>query len=75
MRLGSTMTAKQLKAWRKRYAHTLDSGAEALGVTKMSFCRYLNGSQAIPMPVALLCWHIDELAALQSREAETPEGK
>lgn len=54
-RIPSTMTARQLQAWRERYALTLAQGAERLGVSVRLFQDYLAGRVAIPRTIALLC--------------------
>lgn len=56
------MTAAQLQEWRGRREHSLATGAQALGVSRKMFARYLSGESAIPRTVALLCSELDLLA-------------
>jgi predicted transcriptional regulator len=62
-RILSNMSARELQRWRKRYDHSLDSGAEALGVSTRMFAHYLAGTKNIPLTIAILCDAIDELEA------------
>lgn len=54
-RIPSSMTARQLQAWRKRYALSLTDGAGRLGLSRRQFADYLAETYPIPRTVALLC--------------------
>ena len=60
-RIPSSMTPKQLQAWKKRHAQSLTTGAEWLGLSRRQFADYLNGTYEIPRTVALLCAAYDKL--------------
>lgn len=65
----STMTAQDLRDWRERHGHSLASGAEALGITRAMFARYIREADPAPIPrtVALLAVALDTIAALSRR--------
>lgn len=55
----SAMSASQLRSWRKRHRHSLNSGAEALGLSRRHFAKMLAGEQPIDLRIELLCWWND----------------
>jgi DNA-binding transcriptional regulator YiaG len=50
---GATMSAAAFKHWRERKAYTLDSAAQALGISRRMVAYYEQGEKAIPRVVAL----------------------
>jgi hypothetical protein len=50
---GATMSADAFRKWRLRQAHTLDSAAKALGVSRRAVAYYDRGAKPIPRVVAL----------------------
>ena len=60
-RVPSTMTPKQLQAWRDRHAQSLTTGAQWLGLSRRQFADYLAGTYPIPRTVELLCAAYDKL--------------
>jgi hypothetical protein len=48
------MTAEDMRGWLERHELTIDSGAEALGISRRALFYYLNGRR-IPRYVELLC--------------------
>ena len=65
-RIPSSMTPKQLQAWKKRHAQSLTTGAEWLGLSRRQFADYLNGTYEIPRTVALLCAAYSRIQQLQA---------
>lgn len=63
----STMTAEDLRAWRERHGHSLASGAEALGVSRDMFAKYLGARSGIPRTIALFTAALDRIAELEGR--------
>ena len=57
----SSMTAEELQHWRERTAHSLTTGAEALGISRNTFARLLRPGSKIPKTVALLVRALDRL--------------
>ena len=58
-RILSSMSAKQLQAWRRRHAHSLSGGAAALGVSRSMFAEYLAETLPIPYTVQLAAAYWD----------------
>lgn len=50
---GATMTAEAFQDWRKRHAFTLNTAAQALGVSRRMVAYYDKGRKPIPRVVAL----------------------
>ena len=50
---GATMSADAFRHWRKRKAYTLDSAAQALGLSRRIVAYYDRGAKPIPRTVAL----------------------
>ena len=50
---GVTLSAKAFRQWRERQAHTLDTAAAALGVSRRMIAYYEQGKKPIPRVVAL----------------------
>ena len=50
---GITMSPDAFKHWRERKAYTLDSAAQALGISRRMVSYYEQGAKAIPRVVAL----------------------
>lgn len=62
------MTSQDLRAWQTHMGHTYDSAAEALGVSRATYARYLQSS-GIPRYIGLAC------AALSANLTEFPLNK
>lgn len=62
------MTATELQSWQSRHGHTLDTGAEALGLSRRMFAYYLSGEKPITQTVALLCAALDRLTKRRNRK-------
>lgn len=63
---GVTMSPAAFKHWRERKAYTLDSAAQALGISRRMVAYYERGEKAIPRVVAL---------AVRALELENSIGK
>ncbi|MDB5480392.1 MAG: hypothetical protein JWO83_1445 [Caulobacteraceae bacterium] len=50
---GATMTADAFRHWRERKAYTLDTAAQALGLSRRMVAYYDRGEKPIPRTVAL----------------------
>jgi len=50
---GATMTADAFRHWRERKAYTLDTAAQALGLSRRTVAYYDRGAKPIPRTVAL----------------------
>ena len=50
---GQTMSAEGFRSWRERNAHTLDTAAKALGLSRRMVAYYEQGQKPIPRVVAL----------------------
>lgn len=50
---GVTLSAKAFRQWRERQAHTLDTAAAALGISRRMIAYYEQGKKPIPRVVAL----------------------
>ncbi|MBM3635719.1 MAG: DUF2442 domain-containing protein [Alphaproteobacteria bacterium] len=50
---GQTMSAEGFRSWRERNAHTLDTAAKALGLSRRMVAYYEQGEKPIPRVVAL----------------------
>ena len=50
---GATMTAAAFRHWRERHAHTLDTAARALGLSRRMVAYYDRGARPIPRTMAL----------------------
>jgi DNA-binding XRE family transcriptional regulator len=50
---GATITAQAFRRWRERKAYTLDTAAQALGVSRRIVAYYDRGTRPIPRTVAL----------------------
>jgi predicted transcriptional regulator len=50
---GATMSAEAFRRWRKSRSFTLDTAAEALGVSRRMIAYYEKGERPIPRVVAL----------------------
>ena len=62
------MTSEDLKVWQAKMNYTYNSAAEALGVSRATYARYLQ-SDAIPAYIGLACAaiavNLTEFSALQ----------
>lgn len=56
---GLTMSADAFKHWRERKAYTLDSAAQALGLSRRMVAYYEQGAKPIPRVVALAARALD----------------
>ena len=50
---GATITAEAFRRWRERMAYTLDTAAQALGLSRRMVAYYDRGARPIPRTVAL----------------------
>lgn len=50
---GVTLSADAFREWRERHAYTLDTAAEALGISRRMVAYYEQGKKPIPRVVAL----------------------
>jgi hypothetical protein len=50
---GATITAEAFRRWRERKAYTLDTAAQALGLSRRIVAYYDQGARPIPRTVAL----------------------
>jgi hypothetical protein len=50
---GATITAEAFRRWRERKAYTLDTAAQALGLSRRIVAYYDRGTRPIPRTVAL----------------------
>lgn len=50
---GRTMSSDAFRAWMKRHGLTLDTAAEALGLSRRTIAYYLSGEQPVPKTVML----------------------
>ncbi|MFO1102854.1 MAG: DUF2442 domain-containing protein [Methylocystis sp.] len=50
---GATLSADAFREWRERHAFTLDTAAEALGISRRMVAYYEQGKKPIPRVVAL----------------------
>ena len=50
---GITLSSDAFRTWRKRHAYTLDTAAEALGISRRMVAYYEQGKKPIPRVVAL----------------------
>lgn len=53
------MVAADLRAWQIRHDYTYASAADALGVSRATYARYLATNSELPRMVALACAAID----------------
>ena len=53
------MTGAQLKTWQTRHGYTYDSAAQALGMSRATYARYLSRADTLPRWLALACAAID----------------
>ncbi|HMQ57986.1 MAG TPA: helix-turn-helix transcriptional regulator [Rhizobiaceae bacterium] len=56
---GVTMSADAFRSWRERNAHTLDTAARALGLSRRMIAYYEQGEKPIPRTVALATKALD----------------
>ena len=56
---GATMTADAFRHWRERKAYTLDTAAQALGLSRRTVAYYDRGARPIPRTVALAVKGLD----------------
>jgi DNA-binding XRE family transcriptional regulator len=63
---GATMSAEEFHAWRVGNAFTLDTAAQALGISRRTVAYYEAGEQAIPRYVMLATRWLAEAAKAQS---------
>jgi Protein of unknown function (DUF2442) len=56
---GATITAEAFRHWRERKAYTLDSAAQALGLSRRMVAYYDRGTRPIPRTVALAVKALD----------------
>jgi hypothetical protein len=56
---GSTITAEAFRRWRERKAYTLDTAAQALGLSRRMVAYYDRGARPIPRTVALAVKALD----------------
>ena len=61
---GETLTAEAFRAWRERKAYTLDSAAQALGLSRRMVAYYEQGEKPIPRTVALATRALDMAEAV-----------
>lgn len=65
----SATSAAELRSWRKRHRHSLNSGAWALGLTRSHFAKMLAGTTPIDVRIELLMWWNDRYPKLYAVEA------
>lgn len=53
------MTSSSLRAWQSRHGYTYKTAAEALGMSRATYARYLSSAEALPRWLALACAAID----------------
>jgi len=56
---GATITAEAFRRWRERKAYTLDTAAQALGLSRRIVAYYDRGARPIPRTVALAVKALD----------------
>jgi hypothetical protein len=56
---GATITAEAFRRWRERKAYTLDTAAQALGLSRRIVAYYDRGTRPIPRTVALAVKALD----------------
>ena len=56
---GVTLSAEAFRQWRERHAHTLDTAATALGISRRMVAYYEQGKKPIPRVVALATRALD----------------
>jgi hypothetical protein len=56
---GATITAEAFRLWRERKAYTLDTAAQALGLSRRIVAYYDRGTRPIPRTVALAVKALD----------------
>src|SRR5208337_4775323 len=56
---GVTLSPEAFKHWRERHAHTLDTAAAALGISRRMVAYYEQGKKPIPRVVALATRGLD----------------
>jgi DNA-binding XRE family transcriptional regulator len=56
---GATITAEAFRRWRERKAYTLDTAAQALGLSRRTVAYYDRGTRPIPRTVALAVKALD----------------
>jgi DNA-binding XRE family transcriptional regulator len=56
---GATITAEAFRRWRERRAYTLDTAAQALGLSRRTVAYYDRGVRPIPRTVALAVKALD----------------
>jgi transcriptional regulator with XRE-family HTH domain len=53
------MVATDLRAWQERHGYTYASAADALGVSRATYARYLAAAGELPRMLALACAAVD----------------
>lgn len=53
------MTSFELRSWQSRHGYTYNTAAEALGMSRATYARYLSSAEVLPRWLALACAAID----------------
>jgi len=53
------MNTTDLRAWQSRHSYTYNTAAEALGMSRATYARYLSSAEVLPRWLALACAAID----------------
>ncbi|WP_428142366.1 helix-turn-helix domain-containing protein [Delftia acidovorans] len=53
------MRGADLRAWQSRHGYTYNTAAEALGMSRATYARYLSSPEVLPRWFALACAAID----------------
>ena len=70
---GATMSAEEFHNWRVSGAFTLDTAAQALGISRRTVVYYEQGTQPIPRAVMLATrWLTEESKARSRRHVKDP---
>jgi hypothetical protein len=64
---GHTMTPGAFRDWRERKAYTLETAANALGISRRMVAYYEQGARPIPRVVALATKALDDIGGLVGR--------
>ena len=65
------MSPADLRRWQAEMSLSYTTAAQALGVNRATYARWLSGESAIPGPVDLACAAlVEQLAPYSDRESE-----
>lgn len=59
------MTTESLRDWQKRHGFTYDSAAQALGVSRATYAKYVAGKVSLNKMLALACAAVDAGIAVE----------